>query len=529
MKPPTRRYGMAVGLFLAVLAAYAWGTAPTVLWHDSGELQTAALRGGIAHPSGYPLYIAVGWLWGAILPGDPAYRINLLSSVCGAATVALFFLILGELRLSRTAGVSGALVYGASFSLWWSSLRAEVYTFVLILLALAIWRWLICIRSGRLRDSFGAAFLIGAAMVSYIAFVFSLWPLLLSIIFARPLGARMVSRAAVSIIAAIIPVAASLAIIMAIDASPNPVNYIDQTVEIAGGQFGLGEEDFDTGLKRAFWLMSGGEHRDARPNTARWVIRNLVDGSAHLFLFEFGPLALIPFALGVGGVWRRRRLPDLILFMVFALALIAAALNAWGRMLPFHMQAGTLIAGVMIAMGLDRAYAVMLDRVQRRVAAGIVVAGMLALIGAPHMLRLRAYSEPIGPRSWMVMEEQPPRMAGLVPSLRGYRDAREYGEKVMENIPRNALVIGTWTRVTVLYYLHYVEGIRPDIGLDFYSPAHMPRYLAWQERHDVSECPFVVIGDARSVKAVLTEVDSLQVLGEVILIQRARITGNAMP
>ena len=520
---------MAAVLFLVMFAVYFWGTAPTVLWHDSGELQTAVLRCGITHPSGYPLYVTVGWLWGAILPGDPAYRINLLSGVFGAATVAFLFLILGELRLSRTAGLLGALLYGASFTLWWSSLRAEVYTFAVFLLAMGIWRWLVCIRSGRLRDVFSAGLLLGAALVSYIAFVFSLWPLLLSIMFVRPPGTRPVYRTAALLLGAIIPVAVSLAIIMAIDASPNPVNYIDQTVEVAGGQFGLGEEDFDTGLKRALWLMSGGEYKGQRPDTAKWVISNLVDGSAHLFLFEFGPLALIPFALGLSVVWRRRRAAELILTLALMLAVIAAALNARGRMLPFHMQAGILIAGVIIAMGLDRVLSALSKRMPHRIAAGFVLIGVFGLIAAPHALRLRAHQAPIGPRSWKVTEEQPPDMERLFPSLRGYRDAREYGEKVLEAIPADALVIGTWGSITVLYYLQYVEGMRRDITLDFFDPAHLPRYLAWQNRHNVEECPFVCIGDARWFETILTNIDSLYVDGELILIQRTRIADNAMP
>ena len=47
--------------------------APTVLPGDSGEFQFAAPLLGLAHPTGYPLYLILGKLWTVLVPwGDVA-------------------------------------------------------------------------------------------------------------------------------------------------------------------------------------------------------------------------------------------------------------------------------------------------------------------------------------------------------------------------------------------------------------------------------------------------------------------------
>ena len=49
-------------------ALYLRTLAPGVLGGDSGEFQFAAWLGGFAHPTGYPLYLLLGYLWTHLLP-----------------------------------------------------------------------------------------------------------------------------------------------------------------------------------------------------------------------------------------------------------------------------------------------------------------------------------------------------------------------------------------------------------------------------------------------------------------------------
>jgi len=68
-------------IFIFTQVVYFLTLAPSVFFGDSGELTAAAYNLGIAHPPGYPLYLLLGKLVISLLwIGDPAYRMNLLSS-----------------------------------------------------------------------------------------------------------------------------------------------------------------------------------------------------------------------------------------------------------------------------------------------------------------------------------------------------------------------------------------------------------------------------------------------------------------
>ncbi len=148
---------LALGVFVRSLA-------PGLLWGDSAEFQFAAWLGGFAHPTGYPLYLILGWLWTHLVPlRDPAFRMNLFSALWGGVAVALFSLLVmrvirfvaatGTVEGSRTPGLSvasrlialgAALLFTFTPTFWSQAVIAEVYTlhaaFVSgLLLALVMW------------------------------------------------------------------------------------------------------------------------------------------------------------------------------------------------------------------------------------------------------------------------------------------------------------------------------------------------------------------------------------------------------
>ena len=67
--------------FALPLSAYVATLVPGVDFWDTGELQTVPYILGIAHPTGFPLYVLCGWLWShLVVVGTVAYRMNLLSA-----------------------------------------------------------------------------------------------------------------------------------------------------------------------------------------------------------------------------------------------------------------------------------------------------------------------------------------------------------------------------------------------------------------------------------------------------------------
>jgi hypothetical protein len=75
----------------AVVAGVLFTTlAPSLDKIDSGELAAVQYTGGVAHPTGYPLFTLVGWLFSRLPIGTPIWRLNLLSLLFVAGGAFLF-------------------------------------------------------------------------------------------------------------------------------------------------------------------------------------------------------------------------------------------------------------------------------------------------------------------------------------------------------------------------------------------------------------------------------------------------------
>jgi len=70
---------------------YIFTLAPSVIQIDTGELAAVQATLGIAHPTGYPLYSIVGYLFSKIpLPLTTIYQLNLLAALYCASAIAIF-------------------------------------------------------------------------------------------------------------------------------------------------------------------------------------------------------------------------------------------------------------------------------------------------------------------------------------------------------------------------------------------------------------------------------------------------------
>ncbi|KAM9556466.1 protein O-mannosyl-transferase TMEM260 isoform 1-T1 [Guaruba guarouba] len=134
--------GAAAGALGAAVAALYMATLPPALpGGDAGELITAAYELGVAHPPGYPLFTLLAKLAMGLLPvGSPAFRVNLLCSLLGAAAASLLFYTVFRLSGSYAGGILAAGVFSFSRLTWQWSITAEVFSlnnlFVGLLMAL---------------------------------------------------------------------------------------------------------------------------------------------------------------------------------------------------------------------------------------------------------------------------------------------------------------------------------------------------------------------------------------------------------
>ncbi len=118
--------GATVGLI--ALAAYLLTLQRVVGRADTFEFQVTAPVLGVAHPTGYPLYILLGKLFSLLPVGSVAARVNLTSSVAATTSVVLVFRILRRvLHTDRIVSALAALTFAFSPVFWSQAVIAEVY------------------------------------------------------------------------------------------------------------------------------------------------------------------------------------------------------------------------------------------------------------------------------------------------------------------------------------------------------------------------------------------------------------------
>ena len=189
----------SVGVAAVAFAVYAVTLAPDLSFAhysaDGGDLIAAARTLGVPHPTGYPTYTLLAWLFSSAMPiGTLAYRVNLLSAVCAAAAAGLLgrtaqiLLPADDPALGRLAlPAATALTLAFSSLLWSQAVISEVYALLALFAALLLWllvRW----RSGvgnRAHDRvlWLAALVLGLGLGNHLTLVFAvpaalilLWP-----------------------------------------------------------------------------------------------------------------------------------------------------------------------------------------------------------------------------------------------------------------------------------------------------------------------------------------------------------------
>jgi hypothetical protein len=117
----------SVFLFFITFIVFAFTSAHTVTFEDSGLFISAIKTLGLPQPPGYPLYIFLGHLFSYLPLGSLAFRIHLLSNLLGAGTAVLLFLSLRHLKFYNWSAFFSALAVATGSTFWSQMIVAEVY------------------------------------------------------------------------------------------------------------------------------------------------------------------------------------------------------------------------------------------------------------------------------------------------------------------------------------------------------------------------------------------------------------------
>src|SRR5690349_9897765 len=122
-----RRFLPALILGVSLFIIYLRTLAPGLTWansgSDGGDLISAAATGGIAHPTGYPLYLLLARLFQFIPLGSLAFRTNLMSAIFSMVASLLVYKIVtqassGPQEHAWPAGLAAGYAFGLAPLVW---------------------------------------------------------------------------------------------------------------------------------------------------------------------------------------------------------------------------------------------------------------------------------------------------------------------------------------------------------------------------------------------------------------------------
>ncbi len=136
-----------------LISAYLYTIAPTVSLWDCGEFIACSHILGVPHPPGTPFFILLGRIFDILIPfNEVAKRINFFSALSSALAGGFLYLIIlsiferfrenrGKRLLISThfIAVFSSIGAGLSYSIWDTSVEAEVYSTSILILVICLW------------------------------------------------------------------------------------------------------------------------------------------------------------------------------------------------------------------------------------------------------------------------------------------------------------------------------------------------------------------------------------------------------
>ncbi|MBI3984609.1 MAG: DUF2723 domain-containing protein [Candidatus Levybacteria bacterium] len=140
---PSKRLSIILPLFLLGISffSYLHNLSLSVYGGDVGDLVTAAVVGGVAHPPGYPLFMVLGLILTRFDFATPAFMVGLISVFSSSMAVLIYYFFSLKLTNSKLISFISSLILAFNYLFWFYAEIAEVFAlnnlFVLSLMFVA--------------------------------------------------------------------------------------------------------------------------------------------------------------------------------------------------------------------------------------------------------------------------------------------------------------------------------------------------------------------------------------------------------
>ena len=429
-----------VAVVLVALAAFSWRMLADVGFWDTAVFQAAPPVLGLTHPTGFPTFNLLGWLWTTVLPlGTAAFEMNLLTAVTGALAVGMVYLIARQLAAGRLLAAGVALGCGLMVVWWRTAARADPHP-LHVLLALVVVSLLLAWNRGRRPRMLAAAALVfGLGIGNHMLMAMLAPGVGLYVLTARP----SVFREPRTIGAAVLGLLAGLAVYLYVPlraAANPPIRY------------------------------------DYNPTTMDDLVRYVLGRDFAGQMAFFG-------ADGPGVAWRElgtfwQHLGEGFTVPI-AMLYVALAAVGFGSLLVDRSWRTAWLLGSTGGLTLYARLTYQNGDLERYSLYPVAVLGILAAVGAERLWRRLTRvpgGEPmsVGRRAWTpggAVVRVLPGVALVVPLLLvslnadrvGIADSRCYLTEAAAEAPADTAVVSWWSMTTPLWYGQAVEGVRPDM------------------------------------------------------------------
>jgi hypothetical protein len=429
-----------VVVLLAAAVLYIATCAPGPLWQDSGMYQYRIwhndIEGKLGLALSHPLYHIIGIGVKYIPLGEFAYRVNLISAVAAAFTIANLFLLLRLWLGKNLPAVLAAITLALSWTIWQFASIAEVYTLYSALLLAELIMLLQYVKTKRV------GFLYLLALFNGLAIADHMWGII-------PFACYVVFMVVLLVQKQIRPKNLAVFIgLWVIGAAPYEYLIIKNIIQTG---------DFISTLASAFF---GKGWSGAVLNTrlsARLVGENLI-----FIIYNFSTFNGLFFFAGLYGLKKVSPsrnftiilLVILILFFVFAFRYTVP--DRYAFFLPFYC-----LVSVLIGIGFNS----LVTLPNRKILCRIVF--ILALLPIPTYIVAPVIAQKM--QFNLTTKRDIPYRNEYIWFLRpwqtGYNGPEQFAKQALSDVEKEAVIIADGTTVYPLWYIQEVKGTAPNVKI----------------------------------------------------------------
>lgn len=390
---------------------------------DSGELAAGCRLLNILHPTGYPLYTMVGRLITLVPIATVANRLTVLSALMAAGGTALLLWFLLRLGLSPVASGVATLFLGTSLPVWSVAVDVEVYALTLVLGILVL---LTAVDAGRTPYLF--AYTSGLALTNHLSAVGIVAGVCLVVLLDSHRPRRALPGMLLSFLLGLSPYLFLLTRARAGPPLPwgNPID-----------------------LERLWWHMTGKQYQVWMFKSSLAEIGANAGQGAMLVGRSFGFVLIPAIVTGAVSLWRQRRSLCIGLLATALLAFVYAVNYSIPDIEAYYLPV-LLALSVLCAVGLDQ----YLPRLCRWQHLFWLPAVAMLVLNIPHVTR------------------------------RGDYVAHDQAMNTLISADTNAVILTDWWDLYApVFYLQYIEGVRPDVCVIDKELVRRSWYLDYLERN----------------------------------------------